>query len=99
MKGKKSKIEVKHTPGPRKWENADKVFIRPVDPSLGAWVVHPLGRLSHVSAHLIAAAPELLEAAQEFVGHFENSVGSDTASELLDILKMFQAAIAKAEGR
>jgi len=54
-------------------------------------------RPSEANARLIAAAPELLEAAKCALGHLTGNMDGDM--DLGDPLEMLRAAIAKAEGR
>lgn len=82
---------MKHTPGP--W----KVVITPggdtlIDTPRFRW---SLGRLmSKADAHLIAAAPELLEALQRIIDYG----GSLTGEDALEMVIIAKTAIAKAMG-
>lgn len=96
--------EAKHTPGPWKCVtgNAEREFnqvsIRPKNWVAGlpanfaiAKVNAPGFEFGYANAHLIAAAPDLLEALQEIVGYME-AAGFDVS------LDAARAAIAKAGG-
>lgn len=92
-------MEAKHTPGP--WR---------VDENAGHWTVRcPCRGLEHVreadgnvcevgyrpNAHLIAAAPDLLDAAKAFLAWWED----DHSKVPAGFAEIARAAIAKAEGR
>ena len=87
-------MKTKHTPGPWKAiecavyrsDNGDKVA--------DTWLAKPSVGAKKANARLIAAAPDLLEAAREANKALcHHGLGEDPA------LMMLQAAIAKAEGK
>lgn len=99
---------MKHTPGPwtvdRAW-HIDKGFLRIIrDPRLERVAMIPdvereleeaLG-----DAHLIAAAPDLLDALRSIVEHSQEFGGlEDAETMLVRIAEKARAAIAKAEGQ
>lgn len=99
---------MKHTPGP--WKTKCYTgFIKVVGPSLKisacllACDMTPIDRDQHIAdAHLIAAAPELLDALEDCVGELEHLVryGGDCEYGIPDteIIAAAKAAIAKAKG-
>lgn len=99
-----------HTPGP--WilspnhAFVDRVYVPEFGVELGGVV-----RIAHVAnadgdreanAHLIAAAPELLEAGKALLGNTSGIMGLDTNEYRcvqMSLLEQLAEAIAKAEGR
>lgn len=89
--------ETKHTPGPWTWHGKglearnETVFIG----SQRDVYVLP------ADAHLIAAAPELLEALQKCLSHMEMnpSLYRNRFGEWVPLVRECRAAVAKAEGR
>ena len=93
--------EQKHTPGP--WRVGDGSFVignHPAPGITGSDDVHHYGghliceSVSQANARLIAAAPELLEAAKQALQVFVDQGWDDD----LSAAKSLKAAIAKAEG-
>jgi hypothetical protein len=84
----------KHTPGP--WTVGDSggyLNQMKIEPAIG--VVYGAGEEIQANAHLIAAAPELLEALQELKEElFQHAEGN----YLRPFLDKAEAAIAKAKG-
>lgn len=93
-----------HTPGP--WTAHEMTHFG--QPGTGFWNVQPIteadATLSEANAHLIAAAPELLEALKRSRTFVQGAL--DLANDLRTLsapmsecLQQLDAAIAKAEGR
>jgi hypothetical protein len=102
--------ESKHTPGP--W-NVDKDMIRAVDPITSiacicdvAWPLGNRQECPEANAHLIAAAPDLLdalEAAKQFIQNgiqygYINMPDKDCGDSALETPAKIEAAIQKARG-
>lgn len=103
---------VRHTPGPWKidWEFAERVNKETGGNLTGAYVTGSDGRSvmkcllvnaeASANSHLIASAPELLEAVQDCLYVIEAQIvkefGDSVGNKMCDRLK---ALIAKAEGR
>lgn len=87
-----------HTPGP--WTQRQSHIYGPEPERLGICQVMYSGlRLDEDNARLIAAAPNLLEAAKAILAWALKNNRGHEGSELLEILSETQSAIAKAEGR
>lgn len=95
-----------HTPGPWKahfnpdvneWEvtSDETPFVAHV-----VWTAHVPDDTA-ANSHLIAAAPDLLEAAEEYMRtvHMGHTQFAETGEDFNPLCAMFRAAIAKAEGR
>lgn len=102
--------ETKHSPGP--WKLAyDKGSNRDIMTNNArvatAWLAYVTPEEYHANAHLIAAAPDLLEALRELDAAIDDEAlyepDDDEHAKALDRLieaqKAARAAIAKAEGR
>lgn len=89
----------KHTPGPWRISNvlSNRLQIGVKGEEIAAL---QYGENKEANAHLIAAAPEMLEALHLAVGHLEQrQVLDGVKSHRTNTLKVLNAAIAKAEGR
>ena len=91
----------KHTPGPWGYDGAYDVVMRD---DVGAWIAcvnfeHVDEEQAVADAHLIAAAPEMLEALKRLRAVATQSLDIDLIDGGLDALAEVDAAIAKAEGR
>jgi hypothetical protein len=103
---KTNRAETRHTPGPWRVNGFNKRGDRVVgDLDGGVANVYceedsvradPIGE---ANAHLIAAAPDLLDACKLAHSYFHNREGRDLADLGLDASKALTSAIAKAEGR
>jgi|GEM_PF-1192213 len=91
----------RHTPGP--WWVAGKGTIRWGDPksSRTGWIGTVNWRDKEANARLIAAAPDLLEAAQKVLAHLEARIegAPSNAVPVFDGIAELHDAISKAEGR
>lgn len=91
----------KHTPGPWKVEPEDDRFVVGADnQSIYGALARRFDDEAMANAHLIAAAPELLEACKVLLAHAE-WIGTPRGYRLKDFDDVFKpayAAIAKAEG-
>jgi hypothetical protein len=88
--------QAKHTPGPWRTKLAvDVIFIEPVSGEPVAEVEAPTDT-DWANARLIAAAPELLEAAKDYVHRCPMCISGEECQD--DLCFTFRAAIAKAEG-
>lgn len=87
----------KHTPGP--WEFVDNSLVGPKLDDKPIWLRPVILRsetgINSYDAHLIAAAPELLEALDMMERHFSRY--DDTHNNL--VLEQARAAIAKTTGK
>jgi hypothetical protein len=89
-------METKHTPGPWSVAIGDGCFVVETNDAFIRFVIHGSNQEGdEANARLIAAAPELLQAAKDFVEWFECSrIGDKPIAELSHA----RAAIAKATG-
>jgi len=100
-------MEAKHTPGP--WINDGKTISAPVAPDESQTYIAPVAfiedgwteDMQNANARLIAAAPDLLVAAEELLALLSaGPAGDDTDSKCeRSRIAALQAAVAKAEGR
>jgi hypothetical protein len=81
--------QAKHTPGPWRVE---------IIGTFGYTVVGPAKEQSEANAHLIAAAPELLEACRRALIVLDMFVSSDRGEQEGSTRDIIVSAIAKAEG-
>jgi hypothetical protein len=87
--------ESKHTPGP--WDNRSRVTVVR-QTSTGEWIAEVGGRTTpeaRINACLIAAAPDLLAAAEAALAWIDNNT---TRAEYDHTGEPLRAAIAKAKG-
>ena len=99
----------RHTPGPwrieeqsREWFARTNHAYRVVSnnkPTYFVASVEGWGDICKANAHLIAAAPELLEALKAMVASYDGIRDGLTSPVVIAKLRMADAAIAKAEGR
>ena len=83
-----------HTPGP--WHVKRNRVTTAIRDAKGHYIVDRVVKDRDANAHLIAAAPELLEALRAIVAVIDHAPDRECAA---GVLEQARAAIAKAEGR
>lgn len=100
-------MESKHTPGPWETSKVKGLHVTHIFKTMpcSTLIAQTEGLNNEADAHLIAAAPELLEALKELLAHegersYDNGIGYETDSIALEKAKnIARSAIDKAEGK
>lgn len=97
------KAKTMHTPGPWRYgnssKNLDQFFVGNNDYTKSIALIDSFHVEHEANAKLIAAAPELLEACKLAIDELKESATALDGQSHETMIKILEAAIAKAEGR